>query len=87
MLEEHQGILWLAGQVFLSRSFVENADAKGLDQVFDECPYPDLSEEEKKIFRAAFGSEKLRAVVRDWWVKYDEERKAGVIPEAVIWQA
>ncbi len=88
MLEEHQGILWLAGQVFLSRTFVEDAEATGLEAVFARCPYPDLTEDEKATFTAAFKSEKLRVVVQEWWLLYDEERKAGVIPATLsVWQA
>ncbi|MBN2006482.1 MAG: hypothetical protein JXA21_24235 [Anaerolineae bacterium] len=86
MLKGHQDALWLAGQVFLSRTFVEEADKMGLDAVFALCPYKDLTEEEKATFRAAFENEKLRKVVKKWWEKYDEEREAGVVSKAgVFW--
>lgn len=82
MLKGHQDALWLAGQVFLSRKFVEEAEEMGLDAVFALCPYKDLTKEEKATFRAAFESKKLRKVVRRWWEKYDEERETGVMPKA-----
>ncbi len=87
MLKDHEGVLWLAGQVFLSRNFVQEADNMGLDAVFAACPYP-LTDDQKTVFRAAFGSEKLRLVVRDWWLTYDKERDAGVIPKvSTFWES
>ena len=83
MLTGHQDALWLAGQVFLSRNFVQEATKKGLDAIFAQCPYGDLTDEEKATFKAAFENKKLRKVVEKWWKSYDEERSSGAIPRAV----
>jgi len=80
MLKHHQDILWLAGHVLLSRDFVEEAEAKGLEAIFEQCPYGDLTEDEKEVFAAAFKHPDLRKVVRHWWHSYDEARSAGDIP-------
>ena len=82
MLKEHQDILWLTGQVFLSRDFVKEAEEKGLDAIFAACPYGDLTESEKATFKAAFENESLKKVVKKWWKAYDEQRKAGVVPKS-----
>jgi len=79
MLKKHQDILWLAGQVLLSRNFVAEAEADGLDSLFPLCPYGDLTAQEKATFRSAFESGRLRHVVEQWWNVYDEERQAGVV--------
>jgi hypothetical protein len=82
MLKGHQDMLWLAGQVFLSRDFVKEVDAKGLQAIFATCPYGDLTEEEKAAFRSAFEDKRLRQVLTRWWKVYDEERDAGVVTKA-----
>ncbi|MGC9394077.1 MAG: hypothetical protein ACP5J4_04410 [Anaerolineae bacterium] len=81
MLGEHQDILWLAGQVLLSRNFVAEVEAHSFDRLFALCPYGDLTEQEKAVFRSAFKDERLRHVVEQWWTVYDEERQAGVVPQ------
>ena len=91
MLTGHQDILWLAGQVFLFRDFIKEADAQGLEAIFAQCPYGDLTDEEKATFTAAFNDPKLRKVVKKWWKTYDEGRETGAIPFAVArggyWEA
>lgn len=82
MLKNHQDMLWLAGQVFLSRNFVKEVEVNGFDAVFAACPYGDLTEQEKTAFCSAFKNERLRQVVERWWQVYDEEREAGAIPKA-----
>ena len=82
MLKGHQDILWLAGQVFLSRDFVREAEDKGLAAVFAACPYGDLTEKEKATFAAAFEDKKLQRIVTQWWKAYDEERETGIVPLA-----
>ncbi len=82
----HQDALWLAGQVFLSRDFVEGAEERGLDAVFAAAPFGDLTEEEKATFAAAFNNPRLREVVKLWWQTYDEERANGTVPRAGYWQ-
>ncbi len=79
MLKGHQDILWLAGQVFLSRDFLQEADEKGLQAMFEACPYGDLTEQEKATFKSAFEDPKLRKLVKKWWKSYDEEREAGIV--------
>jgi len=87
MLKKHQDILWLAGQVLLSRGFVAEVEAYGLEHLFTMCPYGDLTEQEKAALRSAFENERLRQVVEQWWTVYDEERRAGaVLQAAAIWE-
>jgi hypothetical protein len=87
MLKGHQDILWLAGQVFLSRDFVEEIEEKGLEAIFKACPYGDLTEAEKKTFETAFKEKRLRKLVEKWWKTYDEARKEGVVTKAaVFWE-
>ncbi|HQE92703.1 MAG TPA: hypothetical protein PLH19_08045 [Anaerolineae bacterium] len=82
MLKGHQDMLWLAGQVFLSRNFVKEVEAQGLEAVFATCPYGDLTEQEKAAFRSAFEDQQLQKVVKKWWKVYDEEREAGVVTKS-----
>jgi hypothetical protein len=82
MLKGHQDMLWLAGQVLLSRNFVKEAEEQGLDAIFAACPYGDLTEQEKAAFSSAFEDKQLRKVVKRWWKVYDEERDTGVIVKA-----
>ncbi len=87
MLKGHQDMLWLAGQVFLCRDFVEEVDAEGLEAIFAACPYGDLTEQEKAAFRSAFQNKQLRQVVERWWKIYDEEREAGAVVKAgMFWE-
>lgn len=87
MLKGHQDMLWLAGQVLLSRGFVKEAEEQGLEAVFAACPYGDLTEEEKVAFRSTFEDKQLRKVVKKWWKTYDEKRDAGVVFQAgKFWQ-
>jgi hypothetical protein len=79
MLKEHQDILWLAGQVLLSRNFVAEVEVHGLERLFSRCPYGDLTEQEKATYASAFKNKRLRQVIEQWWAVYDEERQAGVI--------
>ena len=79
MLKKHQDLLWLAGQVLLSRNFVAEVEAGGLDSLFALCPYGDLTAQEKATFQSAFESGRLRQVIEQWWTVYDEERQAGVV--------
>lgn len=84
MLKGHQDILWLSGQVFLSRHFIEEVEAQGLETIFAQCPYGDLTEEEKATFTAAFKDAKLHKLVEKWWKTYDEGRASGEIPPATV---
>lgn len=87
MLKNHQDILWLAGQVLLSRNFVTEVDALGLDGLFLKCPYGDLAEQEKAAFRSAFQDVRLRRVIEQWWSVYDEERQAGIVVQTgELWE-
>lgn len=79
MLKGHQDMLWLAGQVLLSRNFVKEAEEQGLDAVFAACPYGDLTEEEMAAFHSAFKDEQLQEVVERWWKVYNEGREEGRI--------
>lgn len=86
MATKYQDITWLAGRVFIQRDFVEMVEEKGLDYIFERCPYGDLTEEQKATFKAAFHSSRLREIVKKWWAVYDEEREGGKIPKAYYWE-
>ncbi len=75
MLKGHQDMLWLTGQVLLSRNFVKEAEEQGLDAIFAACPYGDLTEQEKIVFRNAFEDAQLQQVVKRWWEAYDKARE------------
>jgi len=82
----YQDIVRLAGLVFLKRDFVKEVDEKGLEAVFQECPYGDLTDEQRAIFEAAFKNPRLREIVEQWWKTYDELRAGGVIPASNPWE-
>ncbi len=82
VLTGHYGILWLAGQVFLSRRFVQEAETHGLEVAYRACPFGDLTDGEKATFEAAFKTPELRALVEAWWEAYDAGRHSGAIPQA-----
>ncbi|HNT76163.1 MAG TPA: hypothetical protein PKH77_14200 [Anaerolineae bacterium] len=84
MLTGRRDILWLSGQVFLFRDFIKEAEAQGLEAIFAQCPYGDLTEEEKATFTAAFKDTKLHTLVEKWWKTYDEGRTSGEIPPATV---
>ncbi len=86
-MSQYQDISWLAGQVFLYRDFVENAEEQGLETVFKACPYGDLTEDQKATFEAAFNNPDLREVVKRWWTAYDTARTAGAVPKAEPWES
>jgi hypothetical protein len=86
MSKGYQDIIWLAGRIFLRRDFVEQADEKGLDAIFAECPYGDLDDDQRAAFEAAFHSPRLRKVVEQWWVAYDEAQDAGEVQPLGVWE-
>jgi len=80
MTTGYQDIIWLAGRVFLKRDFVSEYDDKGLDKLFEECPYGDLTDEQRTAFKMCFTNATLRKAVAEWWVAYDVAKSAGEIP-------
>jgi len=86
MADGFQDIIWLAGRVFIARGFVAEADEKGLDAVFSQCPYGDLTAEQKAAFKAAFSNAELRKIVEHWWATYDEIREAEGITTPSYWE-
>ena len=80
MLKDHQDILWLAGQVFLSRKFVQEFEEKGAEAIAAVCPYGDLEESELATFEACLKHPKLRALIQEWWETYDKARADGEVP-------
>jgi hypothetical protein len=86
MTQGYQDILWLAGQVFLVRDFVKTTDARSLETLLAECPYGDLSDEQRAGFQAAFHNPRLRQVVEQWWVAYDAARAAGELSGQAYWE-
>lgn len=85
MTKGFQDIIWLAGQVFLWPDFVEQVDKKGLEAIFAECPYGDLTAEQKAAYTDAFTNPKLRKVVEQWWKAYQKAREEGEIVKAGYW--
>lgn len=82
----YQDAIWLAGQVFLWREFAPAAEQNGLDALFAQCPYGDLSDEQRAAFAAAFQHPGLRQVVELWWRTYDSARASGAVPNAGYWK-
>ncbi len=81
-----QDIIWLAGRVFIVRDFVSEADEKGLDEIFPQCPYGDLTDEQKVAFKAAFSNSQLPKMDEQWWSTYDEIREADEITPLSYWE-
>lgn len=77
MSTHYQDITRLAGLALLRRDLAE----KELETLFKECPYGDLTDEQRAAFAAAFRHPRLREVIKQWWVAYDTARAAGEIPE------
>lgn len=82
----YQDITWLAGKVFIDRHFMDEIEEQGFDTVFDECPYGDLTPDQRVVFVEAFGRWELRMLVRIWWVVYDHLRKHSKIGQLVTWR-
>jgi hypothetical protein len=80
-MAKYQDIIWLAGLILLRRDFVKEADEKGLEAILKECPYGDLTGDQRATFEAAFRHPRLREEVERWWAAYDAARAAGEIPE------
>lgn len=76
----YQAITWLAGQVFINREFVDEVEGNGFEAIYKECPYDDLTPDQRATFEAAFNKWQLRLLVRVWWVTYDYLRKHGSLP-------
>ena len=74
-----QDIVWLGGQVFENRGFVDRIEKEGFDAIFAECPYGDLTPDQKVRFRSVFDRWEMRMIVRIWWIMYDYLRKHGKI--------
>jgi hypothetical protein len=64
------------------RDFIANAEAQGLDGIFDSCPYGDLDAGQRATFTACFHNSRLREVVTRWWAIHDEEQVNGGVPSA-----
>lgn len=75
----YQAISWLAGQVFIKREFVKVIEEKGFEAIYDECPYDDLTDDQKYTFEDTFNRREMRLLVRIWWIVYDHLRKHGRI--------
>lgn len=86
-VSEYQDVTWLAGQVFLWRQFTPSAGQKGLDAMFAQCPYGDLSAQQRATFEAAFNHPRLRRVLELWWRTYDSARAMQIVPQAGFWEA
>jgi len=78
----YETITWLAGRTFLDKKFVGRLNSEGLDSVLKDCPYGDLTTEQRATFEAAFNHEILRHVVSLWWALYKYLRVEGDIPDA-----
>lgn len=78
-MKGYDTMLWLAGKVFLDRDFVRKLDEEGLDKILLDCPYDDLSDDQRQTFLDTFNNQVMRALVALWWASYDELREMGVI--------
>ena len=79
---EYRDILWLTGKVFTDRTFVNQIEEKGFDAIYNECPYGDLTYDQKSVFEDTFNRWEMRLLVRIWWLVYDHLRNRGVIRSA-----
>lgn len=76
----YNAITWLAGRVFIERGFAEKLNEGGVDAV--DCPFDDLTDDQRAVIEAAAQVPELMDVVDDWWVAYDTARLRGEVPEA-----
>jgi len=70
----YQDIVWLAGKVFLDRNFIKQIKSNGIDTVYEQCPYGDLSDEQRATFTDTFSRWEMRFLVHIWWMVYDHLR-------------
>jgi hypothetical protein len=75
----YQDIIWLGGQVFENDEFVDRIENEGFDAIYAECPYGDLTNDQKARFEATFNRWEMKLIVRIWWVVYKHLRKHGKI--------
>lgn len=78
----YQDIIWLAGRIFTDRQFMDRVEQDGFEAIYAQCPYGDLSDDQKKTFRDTFDRWEMRLLVRIWWVVYDHLRRHGKIAAA-----
>ena len=79
----YQAITWLVGHVFLDKRFVGRLDEEGLDAVLVDCPYDDLSSDQREAFEAMISRWEYRLLLHLFWAIYDYLRWRGVIPETL----
>jgi hypothetical protein len=82
MAKGYEAITWLAGNVFLKRGFAKRLGRVGLDTVMEECPYDDLTKEQRTAVLAAMKEPLLEGIVQTWWDAYATLRIAGELPAA-----
>ena len=78
----YEAIMWLTSKVFLDREFISRIEEHGFQAIYQECPYHDLTPEQRAAFEAAFSRWELRILVRIWWVIYERLRNRNKIPSA-----
>lgn len=81
-MKGYETINWLVAGVMLKRDFALKIEVCGLDQALEKCPYDDLTDEQRGTFEAAMKQPILKAIVRTWWLAYDNLRDSGAIPPA-----
>ena len=79
-MKGYEAFAWLTAFTFAKRDFAQLLTEEGLDVALKECPYNDLTDEQRKFFEAAAGNENLRVAVENVWSVYDEERVNGNLP-------
>lgn len=81
-MKGYESIMWLVASVMLKRDFAIHVEVRGVDEVMKDCPYHDLTAEQKATFEAALDQPLLKTLVRAWWEAYDGLRNIEAIPAA-----
>ena len=81
-MEGYETIIWLAGMTVLEPDFAIKAEVRGLDEVLKDCPYDDLTKEQRAAFEARLADPLAKSIIRVWWNAYDSARVSDKQPDA-----
>ena len=81
-MEGYETIMWLVASVMLKRDFAIKAEVRGLDAVLEDCPYDDLTKEQRVAFEARLADPLAKSIIQVWWNAYDKARASGEQPDA-----
>ena len=81
-MEGYETIMWLVASVMLKPGFAIKTEVRGLDEVLKDCPYDDLTKEQRAAFEARLADPLAKSIIRVWWNAYDDARVSGKQPDA-----